>query len=81
MERTEEWICSHVVFSVFTKDFESELNRFVNNTVKKAKEKSAVALPLGGNSVPHNEDACSAECLVGWIRVNFAAQSCCFFFF
>lgn len=70
MERTEEWICSHVVIGIFTKDFESELNKYIYDNVKKPKEKAAVQLPFGGRNVVHNEAAYSGECLVGRIRVK-----------
>lgn len=65
---------------IFTKDFECEINRYINNTMKKPKEKSVFALPLGGRDVRHNKDTCSAVQLVECIRVGFCLTVKFFFY-
>lgn len=65
---------SHVVLGVFTKDLESEINRCLNNTMKKPKEKSVFMLPFGGRNVAHNEETLSAVSLLGRIRVSWGGK-------
>lgn len=69
-ERIEEWMNSHIVTSIFSKDFDSEMHRALLNYVKKPKDKLVFVLPQGGRDVPHNSDTLSAVHLVESIRVS-----------
>lgn len=69
-ERIEEWMNSHIVMSIFSKDFDSEINKALLNFTKKPKDKIVFVLPQGGRDVPHNPDTLSAVHLVEAIRVS-----------
>ncbi|KAJ8939318.1 hypothetical protein NQ314_011176 [Rhamnusium bicolor] len=61
VERVRQWISSHVTLSVFTKDFDGEMQKALGQESKRVvKEKPIFALPSGGSAKKHNDDSISA---------------------
>ncbi|CAG9815027.1 unnamed protein product [Phaedon cochleariae] len=71
-ERIKQWMNAHVTLSIFTKDFESEVQKTINTDGKKAgKEKPIFALPSGGNKDSHDDRCLSGFHLLEKIKLIF----------
>ncbi|XP_056639601.1 codanin-1 [Diorhabda sublineata] len=70
-ERLTQWMNCHVTISIFTKDFEKELNKiFINGNKKNGDDKIVFSLPSIGRRESHDEDSLSAFHLLEKIKTT-----------
>lgn len=75
-ERVRQWTNTHVTVAVFTKDFNSEMQRALCSESKRAaREKPVFLLPPDSVDGNHNEDATSAFHLLEKIKVSCGGYS------
>nr|XP_023021263.1 codanin-1 [Leptinotarsa decemlineata] len=68
-ERVKQWLGMHVTISIFTRDFDSEVQKSLYHENKKsAKDKAVFAMPALGSKENHNEDALSGFHLLEKIK-------------
>lgn len=69
-ERVKQWIVTHVTVSLFTKEYENEMQKVVNCEPLK-KVKALFSLPPGGRGNKHDNTCLSAFHLLEQIKVIF----------
>ncbi|XP_076255015.1 codanin-1 like protein dlt [Rhynchophorus ferrugineus] len=69
IERVRQWLATHVTYTVFLKDLEIELQKFI---CSKKTDKISPVLPLGGKSCNHDEKELSSVTIMERIK-----EFCC----
>lgn len=69
-DRVKEWIKSHIDISIFTKDFNLEVQKIRKEDFKCPKNKPVFALPSVGNRDKHDDTCLSAAHLLETVKVR-----------